>query len=85
MANLFAFLVRFSVNGFTFVSEAELRLSRHTRMSKISKAAKAVKKLDAANVIRAIIRSGQAAPGPPLGPVLGQVKLLSVSLLVTSV
>lgn len=42
-------------------------------MSKISKAAKAVKKLDLANVIRATVRSGQAAPGPPLGPVLGQV------------
>uniref|UniRef100_A0A3Q4AGD6 Large ribosomal subunit protein uL11 n=1 Tax=Mola mola TaxID=94237 RepID=A0A3Q4AGD6_MOLML len=41
-------------------------------MSKISKAAKAVKKLDASNVIRAIVRSGQAAPGPPLGPILGQ-------------
>ncbi|XP_075902730.1 large ribosomal subunit protein uL11m [Nelusetta ayraudi] len=41
-------------------------------MSKISKAAKAVKKLDLANVIRATVRSGQAAPGPPLGPVLGQ-------------
>lgn len=45
-------------------------------MSKISKAAKAVKKLDASSVIRAIVRSGQAAPGPPLGPILGQVKLL---------
>ncbi|KAL3044695.1 hypothetical protein OYC64_013054 [Pagothenia borchgrevinki] len=41
-------------------------------MSKISKAAKAVKKVDAGSLIRAIVRSGQAAPGPPLGPVLGQ-------------
>ncbi|XP_051505928.1 39S ribosomal protein L11, mitochondrial-like [Myxocyprinus asiaticus] len=41
-------------------------------MSKISKAAKAVKKLDTSSVIRAIVRSGQAAPGPPLGPILGQ-------------
>uniref|UniRef100_A0A3B3VJ29 Large ribosomal subunit protein uL11 n=1 Tax=Poecilia latipinna TaxID=48699 RepID=A0A3B3VJ29_9TELE len=41
-------------------------------MSKISKAVKAVKKVDTGNVIRAIVRSGQAAPGPPLGPILGQ-------------
>ncbi|KAK0140125.1 39S ribosomal protein L11, mitochondrial [Merluccius polli] len=41
-------------------------------MSKISKAAKAVKKLDVDHMIRAIVRSGQAAPGPPLGPILGQ-------------
>lgn len=47
-------------------------------MSKISKTAKAVKKVDAGSLIRAIVRSGQAAPGPPLGPVLGQVKSLPV-------
>ncbi|KAG5851967.1 hypothetical protein ANANG_G00057440 [Anguilla anguilla] len=34
-------------------------------MSKIARAAKAVKKVDPGNVIRAIVRSGQAAPGPP--------------------
>ncbi|KAI5630103.1 39S ribosomal protein L11, mitochondrial, partial [Silurus asotus] len=46
-------------------------------MSKISKAAKAVKKVDAGGVIRAIVRSGQAAPGPPLGPILDSFSVLS--------
>lgn len=73
------------MDGFSVDLEADLRISRQTRMSKISKAAKAVKKLDAGNVIRAIVRSGQAAPGPPLGPILGQVKLLTIPLLVPSV
>lgn len=41
-------------------------------MSKASRAVKAVKKVDVAGVIRALIGAGQAAPGPPLGPTLGQ-------------
>lgn len=41
-------------------------------MSKASRAVKAVKKADVAGVIRALVGAGQAAPGPPLGPTLGQ-------------
>ncbi|KAM5138850.1 large ribosomal subunit protein uL11m [Mantella aurantiaca] len=41
-------------------------------MSKASRSAKAAKKVDVSGVIRAVLGAGQAAPGPPLGPTLGQ-------------
>ncbi|XP_063801163.1 large ribosomal subunit protein uL11m [Pseudophryne corroboree] len=41
-------------------------------MSKASRAAKVAKRADVAGVIRALLGAGQAAPGPPLGPTLGQ-------------
>ncbi|KAM4617968.1 large ribosomal subunit protein uL11m [Discoglossus pictus] len=41
-------------------------------MSKASRAAKSVKKADVSGLIRALVRAGQAVPGPPLGPILGQ-------------
>ncbi|PIO00725.1 hypothetical protein AB205_0022020, partial [Aquarana catesbeiana] len=41
-------------------------------MSKASRAVKTVKKIDVSGVIRAVLGAGQAAPGPPLGPILGQ-------------
>ncbi|KAM9301646.1 large ribosomal subunit protein uL11m [Gastrophryne carolinensis] len=41
-------------------------------MSKASRAVKAAKKTDVSGVIRAVLGAGQAAPGPPLGPILGQ-------------
>ncbi|KAE8607703.1 hypothetical protein XENTR_v10011257 [Xenopus tropicalis] len=41
-------------------------------MSKASRAVKTVKKANVAGMIRALVRAGQAAPGPPLGPILGQ-------------